>query len=344
MGLNQLQAHFYFIKLYMIDFVKLKNIILDNSSFLLTTHVNPDADAIGSEIAFYHILKKLGKEVFIINHSATPYNLEFFNKNNVIKKFNEQIHKEIFEKVDVLVALDFNRVNRTVSMEKCFRESKKIKICIDHHQDEEKFADYYFIDTDYCATGQIIYDFVTKTKIVEMDFNIAESLYAAIMTDTGSFRFDRTTSEVHKIIADLLTLGVNPEKVYDKIYDQSKFSKIKLLGRALESIKLIADGKLGYMVLTQKDFDDFGAIESDTENFVNYNLSIENVVLGILFIELNNGFKVSFRSKGNIPVNKLAAEFGGGGHINASGARFFTNNMSEMIPVIISKAETYLNN
>ncbi len=327
----------------MIDFEKLKNIILDNSSFLLTTHVNPDADAIGSEVAFYYILKKLGKEVYIINHSATPYNLEFFNKNNIIQKFDDQIHKEIFEKVDVLVALDFNRVNRIVSMEKEFRESKKTKICIDHHQDEEKFADYFFIDTNYCATAHIIYDFVIKTKIIELDYYIAESLYAAIMTDTGSFRFERTTAEVHKIIAELLSLGVNPGEVYDKIYDQSKFSKLKLLGRALESIKLIANDRLGYMILTQKDFNDFGAIESDTENFVNYNLSIENVVLGILFIELNNGFKVSFRSKGNIAVNKLASEFGGGGHINASGARFFTDNMSEMIPVILSKAESYLN-
>ncbi|MBP9581782.1 MAG: hypothetical protein KBE38_06470 [Ignavibacterium sp.] len=117
-----------------------------------------------------------------------------------------------------------------------------------------------------------------------------------------------------------------------------------MLGRALNSITLFADNKLGYMVITQMDFDELSAVESDTENFVNYNLSIENVVLGILFIQLKNGFKVSFRSKGNIPVNKLANEFGGGGHTNAAGARFFTNNMQEMIPVILSKAELYLNN
>ncbi len=328
----------------MIDFEKLKDIVLNNSSFLLTTHVNPDADAIGSEVAFYYILKKLGKKAFIINHSSTPYNLEFFNKENIIQRFDEVVHKNIFNDVDVLVALDFNRADRTVSMENGFRESKKIKICIDHHQDPEKFVDESFIDIDYCATGHIIFDFIKRTNIVDLDFEIAELIYAAIMTDTGSFRFDRTTSEVHKIIAELLDVGVNPEDVYDRLYDQSKFSKIKLLGRALESIKLEADNKIGYMSLTQKDFNDFDAIESDTENFVNYNLSIENVVLGIFFIELNNGFKVSFRSKGDINVNKLASEFGGGGHNNASGARFFTNNMQEMIPVILSKAKRYLNN
>jgi len=328
----------------MIDFEKLKQIILNNSSFLLTTHINPDADAIGSEIAFYHLLKKLGKKVYIINHSSLPYNMEFFNKGNIIQRYDEEQHKNIFNEVDVLVALDFNRADRTVSMEKSFRKSNKLKICIDHHQDPEEFEDHQFIDTDYCATGHIIYDFIKQTKIVGLDFDIAEPLYAAMMTDTGSFRFDRTTAEVHNIIAELLKVGVNPEQVYDKLYDQSKFSKVRLLGRALNSINLLANNKLGYMMITQKDFEELGAIESDTENFVNYNLSIENVVLGILFIELKNGFKVSFRSKGNIPVNKLANEFGGGGHTNASGARFFTNNLQELIPVILSKAVLYLNN
>jgi len=270
--------------------------------------------------------------------------MEFFNIDNVIQKYEEVLHKNIFNEVDVIIALDFNRADRTVSMEKAIRKSNKLKICIDHHQDPEEFVDHQFIDTDYCATGQIIYDFIYHTKIVELDFNIAEPLYAAIMTDTGSFRFDRTTSEVHIIITELLKLGVNPEQVYDKLYDQSKFSKVKLLGRALNSINLLADNKIGYMKITQKDFEELGAIESDTENFVNYNLSIENVVLGILFIELKNGFKVSFRSKGNIPVNKLANEFGGGGHTNAAGARFFTNNMQEMIPVVLSKSEFYLKN
>jgi phosphoesterase RecJ-like protein len=328
----------------MIDFEKLKNIILNNSSFLITTHVNPDADAIGSEVAFYNILKKLGKKSFIVNHSLLPYNMEFFNKDNIIQRFDEEKHKNIFNEVDVLVALDFNRADRTVRMENGFRKSNRLKICIDHHQDPEEFVDHQFIATDYCATGQILYDLIKQTKIVDLDFEIAESIYAAIMTDTGSFRFDRTTSEVHIIIAELLKLGVNPEQVYDKLYDQSKFSKVKLLGRALNSIVLMANNKIGYMTITQKDFEELEAIESDTENFVNYNLSIENVVLGILFIELKNGFKVSFRSKGNIPVNKLANEFGGGGHSNAAGARFFTNNMQDMIPVILSKAELYLNN
>lgn len=327
----------------MVNFQKLKNIILSNNSFLITTHVNPDADAIGSEIAFYQLLKTLGKKSFVINHSETPYNLKFLDSDNVIRQFNLDDHSDLFNKVDVLVALDFNRIDRTVSMKKKFEQSKAIKICIDHHQDSEKFVDYEFIDTDYAATGDIIFSLISETKIVPITKEIAEPIYAAIMTDTGSFRFERTTAKLHLKVARLLEAGVNPTEIYDKIYDQSKFSKIKLLGRALESIQIVANGKIAYMIITQKDFEELNAIESDTENFVNYNLSIENVLLGILFIELKNGFKVSFRSKGNIPVNKLAAEFGGGGHTNASGARFFEKKMNdEIIKLILSKAESYV--
>jgi len=327
----------------MIDFKKLKEIIEKNNSFLLTTHVNPDADAIGSEIAFYKLLKSSGKKIYIINHSLTPYNLQFLDDEKVIENYDKQKHSEIFNSVDVLVGLDFNRSDRIVSMQEDFLKSDKIKIIIDHHQDVEDFVDYVFVDTEYCATGHIIYDFIMQTKIVELNYSIAYPIYAAIMTDTGSFRFERTTPEVHKIAAELLETGINPIEVFDKIYDQSKFSKVKLLGKALESLKLYGDKKeISYMFLKQDDFNSLGAIESDTDSFVNLTLSIEKVKIGLLFIELKQGFKVSFRSKGNIAVNKLAAEFGGGGHTNAAGLRIFNEKIEDFIPKILSKSEEYL--
>ena len=228
-----------------------------------------------------------------------------------------------------------------VSMQKGFLESKKIKICIDHHQDPEDFVDYQFIGTDYAATGHILYDFINKTGVVRLNKDIAIPLYAAIMTDTGSFRFERTNAELHRVIADLLEKGVNPTEIYDLLYDESKLSKIKLLGRCLNSLQLITNNRIGYMILTQKDFSELNAIESDTENFVNYILSVEGVRLGMLFIELKNGFKVSFRSKGSISVNQLAGNFGGGGHINAAGARFRDAEMKSMIPKILMEAEEF---
>jgi phosphoesterase RecJ-like protein len=325
----------------MIDFQTLEDIITANQSFLITTHVNPDGDAIGSEIAFHEMLKSLGKKSRIVNHSATPYNLQFLDASKTIEKFDEKIHNELFNATEVLVALDFNRSNRLVSMQMGFLNSNRLKICIDHHQDPEDFVDHNFIGTEYAATGHILYDFIIKTNMIKIGKEIASPLYAAIMTDTGSFRFERTTSQVHLIVADLISKGVNPTEVYNSVYDESRLSKIKLLGKCLNSLRLIHFDKIGYMIITQTDFNELKAIESDTENFVNQILTIEGVKLGLLFIELKSGFKISFRSKGNIPVNKLAGEFGGGGHINAAGARFREDKMQDMIPTILHTAEQF---
>ena len=184
----------------MIDYKKLIKIITENESFLLSTHVNPDADAIGSEIAFYNILNQLGKEVRIINHSAMPYNLQFLDPDNIIEKYDKAKHDDLFNKSDVIVALDFNKADRLVSMQEAFEKSTTLKICIDHHQDAGNAFDHHFVGTDYSATGHIIYDFIKQTNIVKLNSEIANPIYAAIMTDTGSFRFDRTNSELHRII------------------------------------------------------------------------------------------------------------------------------------------------
>jgi phosphoesterase RecJ-like protein len=142
----------------------------------------------------------------------------------------------------------------------------------------------------------------------------------------------------------MLKLGVVPGEVFDKIYDQCKISKFKLLGIALTTLNLYGDNKnVGYMILTQKNFKETGALESDTDGFVNFALSVENVKIGIIFVELKEGFKVSFRSKGNVSVNNLAKEYGGGGHTNAAGARFFENNINELMPEILNKSVEYVN-
>lgn len=322
----------------------LKKIIQENNPFLLTTHVNPDADAIGSEMAFYFLLKKLGKEVHIINTSKTPYYLEFMDAQNVIQYFDEEKHTDIFNQVDVLIALDFNRGQRMVRMENLFRQSTKLKICIDHHEDPENFTDHLFSETSFAATGQIIYNFIKETSLVEIDLAIADPLYAAIMTDTGSFRFDRTTADIHHISADLLSIGVKPNDVYTKIYDTSRIGKIKLLGDAIQSLKLYGNkGNIAVMIITKEAMQRSGAEEADTDGFVNLCLTIDSVQVALKFLELNEGFKVSLRSKGEISVQKIAAEYGGGGHRNASGIRIRDKEMNAFIPVLIERVTAYLN-
>lgn len=326
----------------MIDFSKLKTIIENNNSFILTTHVNPDADAIGSEMAFYGLLKKLNKKVEIINTSSTPYNLEFLDTQKIIQKFDKEIHKQEIENADVVVFLDLNRIERVVRIQESLKNSSNLFVCIDHHQDPGDFAKHFFIDTSYTSTGEIIYDFIQETKIVELDYEIALPIYAAIMTDTGSFRFERTTPETHRKTAKLLEAGVDPKKVYMEIYDNGEISKIKLLGEAINSMKLNKSNEICYMTLTQEIFHKTGADEADTDGFVNYCLSIKGVRIGILFYELKKGLKISFRSKDNIAVNELAAEFDGGGHYHASGARIFDVELEELKSKVIKAAEKYL--
>lgn len=328
----------------MSTYTELKRIINENKSFLLMTHVNPDADALGSELAFYAILKKLGKQVRIINYSATPYNLEFLDEENVIQKFDAETHAKVFDETDVCVILDLNNAARVVKMEAPLRAFKGIKVCIDHHQDPENIFTLVVGGTDFSATGEILFRFIKETKIVELDSFIANQLYVAIMTDTGSFRFERTTPEVHQIIAELISYGVNPPIVYDKVYNQFNFGRVKLLGEALTTIQLDSTGKIAYMIVTDEMLKNNNSSEADVDGFVNYCLTINTVEIGILFYELHDGIKISFRSKGEIPVSKLAAEFKGGGHRNASGSRLFNVTIESIKEKVISSAQKYLNN
>ncbi|MGE5430567.1 MAG: DHH family phosphoesterase [Syntrophomonadaceae bacterium] len=326
----------------MIDFSYLAKIIRENRTFVITTHVNPDADAIGSEVAFYQILKKLGKTAYIVNHSSLPYNLAFLDTENVIRKYDAEKHARLLEDVDVLAALDLNNPKRLVRMEESFINSSRTKICVDHHQNPAAFVNHFFVDSNYSSTGQIIFDLINDTGIVALDYDLALPIYAAIMTDTGSFRFDRTTPAIHLIVARLLEAGVDPSYVYDQIYDQSHFGKIKLLGETLSSIRLAADNQIAYMVITREALSRSGAQEAEVDGFVNYCLSIRGVKIGMLFFELKDGIKVSFRSKGKIPVNLLAEEYGGGGHVNASGIRLAGASLDDHIAQIVEAAEKYL--
>lgn len=326
----------------MLDFVKLKSVIEKNNSFVLTTHVNPDADAIGSEIAFSILLKKLGKEVLIVNHSKIPYYLEFLDPQKIIRKYDASRDDHEINKADAIIFLDLNQLDRVRSLQTILGQSDKTKVCIDHHQNPKDFINYSFIDTDYSATGHIIYDFIKQTGILELDLELALPLYAAIMTDTGSFRFERTTADVHRIAAELLGLGVNPTEIYDKIYDRNRSSKLILLGEAISSIQLDDTKQIAYMTITQETLTNSGAEESEVDGFVNYCLSIENVQIGLLFFELKNGVKVSFRSKGEIPVSQLAEQFKGGGHRNAAGARLFDVNLDTITKEVLSEAKNYL--
>ncbi|RCK77393.1 MAG: 3'-to-5' oligoribonuclease A [Ignavibacteriae bacterium] len=324
------------------SFEKIAKQIKQHNSFIITSHVNPDGDSLGCELALARFLKKLNKIVHIINHNETPKFYEFLDKNNEIQKYFPEKHNELIKNSDVIFILDTNQPNRLRSLEEPVLKSPAIKIVIDHHLEADNFADYYLIDEQATSTAEILYKLLLFMNNNLLDYDIAHPLYTAIMTDTGSFRFPRTDVETHQIIAHLLHFGVDPTEVYSKVYETWTPGRIQLLAKSLSTLKLEYDGKLAYMICTIKMFESTGTTEVETDNFTNYPMSIEGVQIGLLFNELDDGVKISFRSKGDIPVNELAKELGGGGHKNAAGARLFNVNLQDTIITTIQKAKKYL--
>jgi phosphoesterase RecJ-like protein len=304
--------------------------------------VNPDGDSLGCELALAHFLRKIGKSATILNHNETPKFYEFLDKRNEIIKFNPELHKDIILNTEVIFVVDTNQSDRLRSLEKYVLESKAVKVIIDHHLEAGDFADYYLIDSEATSTAEILYKLLLSMDNDIIDYEIAHPLYTAIMTDTGSFRFPRTDIETHQIIAELLQHDVDPTAVYSHVYESWSIGRMRLLGETLDSLKTEYDGKLAFMVCTQKMFENTETTEVETDNFTTYPMSIEGVKVGLLFNELEDGIKISFRSKGEIPINELAKEFGGGGHKNAAGARLFGVRLEEIVKDVVEKAKKYL--
>ncbi len=175
-----------------------------------------------------------------------------------------------------------------------------------------------------------------------LDKGIAEAIYAGIMTDTGSFRFPRTDGDIHRVTAHLLDIGVDPTHVYNNLYEQNSIGRTKLLGEVLSSIQLACGGKLAYFAITQEQLKKYNVVADETEQFVNYAGAISGVVVGIFFMEQPGWIKISFRSKGDVPVNELAKLYGGGGHKNAAGARLPDTSMDETIRKVLKDAQSIL--
>lgn len=318
------------------------DVVKQSNNFVITTHMNPDGDAIGSELALARYLKSIGKQVRIINHSHTPEFLKFMmNTNDEIEIFDQSSHSEVMKQTDIIVVLDLNQLSRTGDLRELIGMSPAKKVCIDHHEFPENFSNIEIIDAEKSSTGEMIYDLLSEVKF-KIDYNIALPIYVAILTDTGSFKYDRTTPKVHRIAAELLETGIDTKSVYREVYDQGSANRIKLLGKALNSLTLFCDGKASYMKVTRSDLAETGTIEEDVEGFVNYNLTIKGVEVGIFFFELEDGIKASFRSVSKVPVNKLAKEFGGGGHFFAAGVRLTGKNIETSINRIISETEKYI--
>jgi phosphoesterase RecJ-like protein len=306
--------------------------------FLLTTHVNPDGDAIGSEIGLARFLRARGAEVRIVNQDPTPETLRFLEAEAFpIEVYDEASHAGAFAGADRLLLLDNSAPDRFGRLEPKLRALAEKTFCIDHHPTRGTPWGETILDDTSCATAEIIFELVTHAGW-RPDPAGAEALYVGIVTDTGVFRFNSTTPRAHEIAAALLRIGVQPARAYQEIYERNSVSYTRLLGQALSSLRLDAAGAVASVRITEGMLASCDGDEVDTSEMTTALLAMDGVRLALLFRELPGGrIKVSLRSKGELDVHRLASGFGGGGHRNASGI-VLAGRLDEVTERIIAEA------
>lgn len=303
-----------------IDWRPLQDIILANQRFVLTTHVRPDADALGSELAMLGILEALGKDVRIVNASATPARLAFLDPRKRIEQLGTTVTEEQAKDTDAHFILDTSAWSQLAEMGRIYRHTPAVKAVIDHHASAEDIGGIPFKDTLAEATGTLVYR-LAKFLHVKITEPMAIAMYCAIATDTGWFRFPSTTSETMHIIGDLIDAGARPDALYQQLYERSTLARLKLVSRVTGRATLECNGRLGHTYVRLQDYVETGAEPADTEDLVNECLSVTGTEAAFILIEQSNGnIKASLRSRRHLDVAKVAEKFNGGGHKQASGA------------------------
>lgn len=310
-----------------LTFETLKTLLQTPKNVVIVPHVNPDGDALGSSLGLYHYLIQRGHNVCVIVPNDYPEFLKWIPGTSTIIQFDThtEIAQQKLDNAELLFTLDFNALHRSGPMQTVLEKNKTPKIMIDHHQQPEDYAAYTYSDVNMCSTSEMIYHFIDQMGDLElMNVAIGTALYTGIMTDTASFRFPKTTSTTHRVVAHFIEVGVNHSNIHNKVYDANRFERLKLLGTALSNLRVMNALHTAYITLSQKELDEFGYQKGDTEGLVNYGLSIKGIKFAAIFIENKDDsiIKISLRSKGNFDVNQLAREhFHGGGHQNAAGGK-----------------------
>lgn len=314
-------------------------------------HYNPDGDAIGSALGLCLLLEKAGKDVQVISPTQFPSFLNWMPRRGNIKVLGKKSEKnpDLFKDVDLIIGVDFNAPNRINNISDRFEASTAYKVLIDHHPNPASFTNLVFSETTYSSTAELLFELIENTRYKELlDKDIATCLYTGIMTDTGSFSFNSSNPNTFRIVSELLKLGVEKNIVYDRVYNSFSLDRMRFMGHVmLNRMIIIPELKTGYIYITAKDRKDFSEQFGDTENFVNFPLSVKGIIFSAIFIERDNFVKISFRSKGNFSVNEFSSKhFNGGGHTNASGgeSRLSLQETREKFVSILSEYENDLKN
>lgn len=303
-----------------IDWEPLRGVIEANQRFVLTSHVRPDADALGSELGLAALLEARGKSVQIINPSASPETLLFLDPQKRVKKIGESATVEEAVDADVHIVLDTSAWTQLQGMSRVLKQTSATKVVIDHHVSSDDLGAIEFKDVTAEATGTLIFR-MAKAFDWPITPEVAVPLFCAIATDTGWFRFSSTTSDTLRIAGELMDAGANPANIYQMLYERCAPSRLKLAGLVLSRVTQDCGGRLAYTWVSQADFAETAAKPVDTEDLVNECLRIDGTECAFIAIEqMNRGVKVSFRSRSDVNVAQVAEQFGGGGHKQAAGA------------------------
>ncbi len=302
------------------DWQEFDAFVARHERFVLTTHVNPDGDGLGSEVALALALTGLGKQVVILNDGPLPFAYDFLAVSHPIETYHEERARALFQEARALVVLDTSSPSR-LGRVRAHLETPGLEVAVlDHHLGEASFAHVAVVEKRAAATGELLYDYLRRHPS-RWTPAMAEAVYVALLTDTGSFRFSNTDAEAFAMAAHLVSLGVDPERVSARVYRHRHAGRLRLVGESLRDLRLNADESVAWLEVRRADMERHGAKSEDLEGLVDFPRTLPGVEVVALFTETSNGWvKVSLRSAGRVNVMEIAGRFGGGGHRVASGA------------------------
>ncbi len=303
----------------MINWSRFVEIVRGSERFVLTTHVRPDGDALGSELAMVEILETLGKDVRVCNAFAVPPNLRFLDHQSRLAQLGVDVSAEDLADREVLVILDTTAWVQLGAMGEVIRTTKALKVVIDHHVSEDDLGAELFKDVKAEATGRLVVEAADRLG-VSLTAEMARAALAAVATDTGWFRFASTTGDTLRLAGRLVDAGAAPEVLYKQLYETESHGRLQLIGLALSHSRTEMNGRLIHTWLDRSDFAATGALPSDSEDIINMTLAVGGTEAAVIFVEQpEGGFKVSLRSRCEMDCSAIAERFGGGGHRKAAG-------------------------
>lgn len=306
---------------------KIRELLETSSRIVITCHIAPDGDALGSSLALANVLEQLDREARVITPDTPPKIFKFLPgfKDIVIFSKYPDFAKELIDDADLIFCLDYNSLHRVDRLADPIRNSAAPKVMIDHHLSPEEFADVVISHPDVSSTSMLLFRTLCRLELFpQIDKSAATCIYTGMMTDTGNFAYNSNDPELYIVISELLRKGINKDEIYDRVMNSSSASRLRLNGFALaEKMKIFEDHHCALITLTRKELNHFHYQKGDTESLVNQPLKIPGIIYSFYLREEEGYIKVSARSRGNFPVNKICEKyFGGGGHLNAAGGEF----------------------